>query len=120
MESKAIIKVKKESIFKRISNFINKIFTREKYIGNKEEKEEIDFTNCKNSIDKLYRVDIPDEVNYNIINEGKRKRKLHEIIQIIESNPETLEKLDIPKLEVIDKYYKEKIIECRRKIENLS
>lgn len=69
---------------------------------------------------KLYKINIPDEVNSKIINESKRKRKLLEIIQIIENNPETLEKLDIPKLEVIDNYYKEKIIECKKKIESLS
>lgn len=120
MDNRFLIKAEKNSIFSKIANFINKIFGGKKYIRNKEEQKETDFVNSKIQRDGLYRVNIPDEINSNTINESKKKRNLFEIIQIIEKNPETLEKLDVSKLEVIDNYYKEKIIECKKKIENVS
>ena len=41
---------------------------------------------------------------------------MEEIIKIIEKEPELLKKLDIPKLEMIDNYYKEKIAEYKKKL----
>ena len=68
-------------------------------------------------IKEKYKVEI-NEINSNIIKDLNRKRKMEEIIQIIERKPETLKKLDIPKLEIIDRYYKEKIIEYKKILNN--
>ena len=74
-------------------------------------------TNRKsNKIIDLYRVENIDEKNAEIIKKNNQKRKMEEIIKIIEKEPELLKKLDIPKLEMIDNYYKEKIAEYKKKL----
>ena len=47
-----------------------------------------------------------------------KKYKLKEIIQMIEEHPELLDTLDIPKLEIINNYYKEELEICKKKISN--
>ena len=74
-------------------------------------KNKLEFEDC-NKLENL------DKVNVNVIKQVNRQNKIEEIIQIIEKEPEMLKKLDIPKLEVIDKYYKDKIIEYRKKLSN--
>lgn len=73
-----------------------------------------------NQINELYKINISDEVISKIIARNNKKKKLAEIIQIIEKNPETLEKLDVIKLEIIDRYYKHEIKKYRTKIANVS
>ena len=63
-----------------------------------------------------YKIDNIDEKNTAIIRKIKKKATLEEIIHMVEKNPNLLHKLDIPKLEIIDKYYKEKIAKIRKKL----
>lgn len=74
-------------------------------------------TNRKsNKIIDLYKVENIDEKNAEIIKKNNQERKMEKIIKIIEKEPELLKKLDIPKLEMIDNYYKEKIAEYKKKL----
>ncbi len=65
-----------------------------------------------------YRVEGIEERNEEVIKNMKEKAILEEIIHIIEQSPEILKKLDVHKLEVIDKYYKDKIAKIKRKKPN--
>ena len=87
-------------------------------MGNKKEinKKAEPLLKSKSKFTEIYKVNNLENVNEKIRKETKRQNKIKEIIQIIEKNPETLEKLDISKLEIIDNYYKQKIMECRRKL----
>ncbi len=69
---------------------------------------------------KSYKVEGLDEKNREIVDKEKNRKKMEEIIEIIEKKPELLENLNVPKLEIIDNYYKEKISECKRKLAKLS
>lgn len=68
--------------------------------------------NASSKIDELCKVDS------SVIKKMNQKQKLEEIIKIIEKNPDILEKLDIPKLKIINKYYKDKILEYEKKLSN--
>ena len=68
--------------------------------------------NASSKIDELCKVD------NSVIKKMNQKQKLEEIIKIIEKNPDILEKLDIPKLKIINKYYKDKILEYEKKLSN--
>ena len=61
---------------------------------------------------KSYRLD---DSSMEEINKQNKINKLEEIFQIIEKEPRVLEKLDIEKLKIIDKYYKYKVSECKKK-----
>lgn len=90
------------------------------------------FSHIKNIFNKKDELTMKDEIKnedinvtkeYSIKNDNqyvqKRNSKtiMEEIIKLVEENPDMLEKLDVEKLEIIDKYYKQKIIE-RKKILN--
>ncbi len=49
-------------------------------------------------------------------NKLKQREKMEEIIAIIEKNPNTLKKLDIRRLEIIDRYYIDKIEKYKNKL----
>ena len=70
----------------------------------------------KGKMEDKYKVQNINETSTNIIKADKRKKVTEEIIKIIEKRPDLLENLDIKKLEVIDQYYKDKIIEYKKKI----
>lgn len=107
--------VKKDNVFKRLYKFIKSFFSKYEKNNIVEDTAVIE---KETKIRELYKVANLEEISSNIINEANKKRTLEEIIQIIEKEPEILKKLDIPKLKVIDKYYKDKIIEYRKKLEN--
>lgn len=108
--SKLPVKLKKQNIFEQFYNYIKKFLKKEKNIGNETIKAK------ESNMTEKYKVYNIDKINADLIKEVNKKNKMEEIIQIIEKNPEALEKLDIPKLEIIDNYYKERIIEYKRKL----
>ncbi len=59
------------------------------------------------------------EFKFESVAKRKPQKVVEKIIQIIEKNPNTLENLDISKLEIIDMYYKRKIAECKRKLKRV-
>ena len=67
---------------------------------------------------KKYKVENIENKNIEIIKKIDQKNKMEEIINIIEMNPNVLEKLNIEKLKIIDNYYQEKINEYNIKIKN--
>ena len=115
MNNKLPIEIKKDNIFKRFFNYIKKIFQKTSNVQNIEENQ---IEKKKTKINELYKIENLEKVNANVIKQINRQNKIEEIIQIIEKEPKILEKLDIPKLEIIDKYYKDKIIEYRKKLSN--
>lgn len=60
-------------------------------------------------IKEMYKVENIDDVYKKLYEKIKKEQKLDEIIEIIEKNPELLEKISTDKLEIIDNYYTEKI-----------
>lgn len=114
------VEVKRESFFKRIFNFLKRTFGREEkcnstYIVNTDSSDKTNAENLKGQ----YKVENLELKNEEVIKRENQRRKLQEIIQIIENNPDSLEKLDISKLEIIDNYYAEKIAENKLKIAKL-
>ena len=71
-----------------------------------------------NKMRETYKVKNINELSADIIKEANKKKITEEIIQIIEKRPDMLKNLDICKLEIIDQYYKDKIIEYKKKIAN--
>jgi len=101
------IEAKEINFLKKITNFIKKIFYKNKSAINEKSKEN----------DKFYQ---EEKLNVKLIKEINEKKTLQEIIAIIEKNPEIMKNLDIHKLEMIDNYYKEQIEECKKKIARIS
>ena len=117
--------IKKENIFKRLFNFVKKIFKKDTNIQIIEQNNNVESVYAEdkkstNKITELYKVSGLDEVNEEYRKREDNRKRIEEIIQIIEKEPKTIKKLDIPQLEVIDNYYKEKIAECKMKIAKLS
>lgn len=114
--------MKNENIFKRLFNFVKNIFKKDTNIQNIEQNNTVYDEDKKstNKITELYKVSGMDEVNEEYRKKEDKRKKIEEIIQIIEKEPKTIKKLDISQLEVIDNYYKEKIAECKMKIAKLS
>lgn len=113
------IEIKKENIFKKFFKFVKNIFKKEPKVQNETVEEEYIIPK-ERKVTELYKVDNLDEITSSVIEENNKKIKMQEIIDIIEKNPSTLEKLDIAKLEIIDNYYKEKIDEYKKKLANIS
>ena len=116
MSSKLPVEVKKDNILKKFFKYIKNIFKKKTSMEDIEEIGESAIEKNKSKITELYKLENLDEVNANVIREANRKNIIEEIIRIIEKEPEILKKLDIPKLEVIDQYYKEKIIEYKKRL----
>ena len=112
------IKSKKDCGLDKSNNSFNGVLNKEKCDDVKNFKENTTYS--INKIVENYKVTNLDEVNARIVEEANRNRKLEEIIQIIEKDSNLLEKLDVPKLEIIDKYYKDKIIRYKKKLGILS
>ncbi len=69
----------------------------------------------KNNIFDSYK--IQDSNSESILTKKlNRNKQIEEIIYFIEKYPQTLNSLTIQQLELIDIYYKKKIIECKRKL----
>lgn len=69
----------------------------------------------KNNIFDSYK--IQDSNSESILTKkSNRNKQIEEIIYFIEKHPQTLNSLTIQQLELIDIYYKKKIIECKRKL----
>lgn len=105
---------KKDTVFKKMVNFIKRVFK----VRKRSKIEKISRKECANKINELYKVALSN--NDKIIKETNRKERLFDIIKIIEKQPEMLEDLDISKLEVIDNYYKNEISEYKKKIAKVS
>lgn len=116
MSNKLPIKVKKDNIFFRFFNYIKNFLKKKTSMQTIEKSEESTRIKKKTRIFEQYKLENLDEVNADIIKEVNRKCKIEEIIRIIEKEPELLKKIDIPKLKVIDKYYKDEIIKYRKKL----
>ena len=116
MSNKLPIKVKKNNIIKKFFNYIKKIFKKKTSEQHIDRTEQTISEDRKTKISEQYKLENMDEVNADIIKEANRKSKIEEIIRLIEKKPEILKKLDIPKLEIIDKYYKDEIKKYKRKL----
>lgn len=110
MNDKLPIEIKEDNIFKKFLGFFKNIF--------KKQDEEIIIRESKDVSKTMLSFNENDLEEFKIKSIPKRnpQKVIEEIIQIIEKNPSALESLDIPKLEVIDAYYKHKIKECKRKL----
>lgn len=108
------VEVKKNNIFSRIITFLKNKFGKKQIINSDKINEPM--PSKQNSIREAYKVDNIDSINSKIIRENNQKRKMEEIIQLIEKEPSVLNELDVNKLEIIDEYYKRKIIELKRKL----
>lgn len=115
MENNLPAVIRKNTILKKMVNFMKNIFKKRKKA--KKIPKEVE---CESKINELYKVADLEENNKKVVKEEIKKEKLFEIIQIIEKNPETLKKMDIHKLEVIDRYYKNEIEEYKKKIAKVS
>lgn len=117
MNNNLPIQVNKNGVLGRITTFIRRFLYKTKYKSTEniiQDTKQIE----NNKFTKNYKIDNFNEVNENMLKENNRKKTITEIIFLIENNPEILEKLDVPKLKVIDNYYTEKIAECKRKLAN--
>lgn len=108
--NKLPIETKEEKGFKKWLNFFKKIFTNKRYseIEVEENKEK---SNVKSrNIRELYRVDIKDEkVNeLKFIEDDLKNKKMEDIINMIEKDPQMISALDLSMLKNIDKYYVKK------------
>lgn len=109
MNNKLPIEVKEDNIFKKIFSYIKNIFNKKdehheikESIKNKDDNEE--FYKLKEKLMKN---------NNQYVQKRSSKKIMDEIIELVEENPDMLEKLDIEKLEIIDRYYEQRIIECK-------
>ena len=111
MDRNLPIEAKKDNFFSRLINHIKTFFGSNEKVEFEESASE-----AITSINELYKVDTIDEQK--VVKEINRKNKIEEIIKIVEENPEILDTLNISRLELIDSYYSEKIVEYKRKVES--
>lgn len=109
MNNKLPIEVKKDNLFTRLFRFLKSVFKKKEENDVIKENKELD-----NNI--TFKEKNLEELKFETITKRNPQKVIEEIIQIVEKNPDTLEKLDITKLEIIDMYYKRKIAECKRKL----
>lgn len=110
------IKVKEDNIFRKILKLFFNIYKTKQNneINSIEERKDT------KKLSEKYKINDLNEINADIIKKANERMKMEEIINIIEEKPELLENLSISKLEIIDRYYKEKIVEYKKKIANQS
>ena len=116
MSNKLPIKAKQKNFLKKFFDYIKKFLNKKTSMEHIESTEETASEKRKSKIAELYKLENMEGGNSDIIKEANRKSKIEELICIIEKKPEMLKKLDIPQLEIIDKYYKDKIKEYRKKL----
>lgn len=112
MNNKLPIEVKKDNLFTRLVRFLKSVFKKKDKTDIIRENEELDNSTA-------FKEKNLEELKFETIVKRNPQKVIEEIIQIIEKNPDTLEKLDITKLEIIDMYYKRKIAECKRKLKRI-
>lgn len=106
----------KKPFFKKVINFVKNIFKRDKTARTEKrmrDRIEVNAARLRNA----YKLN-PSE--FNPIKDIDKRKKISDIIRLVEKDPEALQNLDIEKLKLIDKYYKEEIAEYKRKISNVS
>lgn len=105
----------KKPFFKKVINFVKNIFKKDKTKAERKMRDRIE-TNAA----RLREAYKKNEPAFNTTHDIDKKRKISEIIKLVEKDPEALKNLDIDKLKIIDKYYKEEIAEYKKKISNAS
>ena len=114
--------VREDTFLVKCLNFIKSLFKKKekniyiKYINNSD-KEDNPFLKEKYRIKEFSQMNDSDKINEKIIEEKKEKDEITEMIQMVEENPETLDKLEIQQLKKINNYYTNQIEECKKKIE---
>lgn len=105
------IEVKESNIFGKIFTYVKNIFKK----SNKQDlpNEETKILDNDKKKKPLFEFE---NITDNTSKEKNKKQILEEIIGIIEKRPDMLENLEIEKLEIIDMYYKNKVNECRIKL----
>lgn len=116
MSNNLPIKAEKNNIFKKIILFFKKIFVKEQVVIQPNKKI---FAESENKLNEQYKVEDIEFIS-KVAKRENKKIKLEEIIQIIEKEPQTLEKLELEKLQIIDQYYIDKIAEYNEKLTNMS
>lgn len=111
--------VREDTFLVKCLNFIKSLFKKKEkniYINNSD-KEDNPFLKEKYRIKEFSQMNDSDKINEKIIEEKKEKDEITEMIQMVEENPETLDKLEIQQLEKINNYYTNQIEKCKKKIE---
>ena len=108
-----LIKYKSKNIFQK---FISPLKNAFKKASKPEIKVEIKNQLLRPIIAEKYKVE--GIVSTDI--KSVESKTMQEIIDIIENNPEALEKLSIKKLELIDQYYIDKINQYRQMLDNMA
>ena len=111
--------VREDTFLVKCLNFIKSLFKKKEkniYINNSD-KEDNPFLKEKYRIKEFSQINDSDKINEKIIEEKKEKDEITEMIQMVEENPETLDKLEIQQLEKINNYYTNQIEKCKKKIE---
>ena len=117
--NKLPMELEKNNIFKRCIKYIKDFFNR-KSKNKIQNISKIDYdVPKKRKINDLYKIDNIDSIN-NINSLNNKEKKMNEIIDVIEKNPDVLEKLSINRLKIIDNYYIEQIEKCKRKLANIT
>ena len=110
-KNNSLVLIEEKSVFGRIKKFFRIMFGKNKIDITAEavKQEEPISTNTFSQDLKLETT----------LEEANKKDKLEDIISIVEKEPQTLDKLSIEKLKVIDEYYDKKIEEVDKKITKL-
>lgn len=105
---------RESNIFIRFINFFRK---------KKINKKNATVTGENSTINESKDVTLSSNLNLNFTHEKndiqKKQEALHDIIKIVEKNPDILYKLDIQKLNIINNYYDEKIIKLEKRLAKL-
>ena len=111
--------VREDTFLVKCLNFIKSLFKKKEkniYINNSD-KEDNPFLKEKYRIKEFSQMIYTDKLTEKIIEENEEKWEITEMIQMVEENPETLDKLEIQQLKKINNYYTNQIEECKKKIE---
>ena len=104
----------KSNIFTRFINFFRK---------NKIKEKNVKATEVGSTINENKNITPNNNLTLNFTYEKSESQKKHEalqdIIKMIENNPNTLYKLDIQKLNIINNYYDEKILKLEKHLARL-
>ena len=106
----------KKPFLKKVINFVKNIFKKDKTARTeKKMRDRIEINAAR--LREAYKVNSSE---FNPTKDIEKRKKISDIIKLVEKDPEALQNLDIEKLKIIDKYYKEEIAEYKRRISNIS
>ncbi len=106
----------KKTFFKKVVNFVKNIFKKDKTKAERKMRDRIEINAAR--LREAYQSNAP---TFNTTKDVvDKKKKISEIIKLVEKDPEALKNLDIDKLKIIDKYYKEEIAEYKKRISSAS